>query len=112
MTNESEKTSISRTPVRKNESEKSGMPRPPMRTNPPVPNHDDRAKRFEYTNIDDLFGEVEHKPDPVLDKSITVRQATIVALEQCKSIFEHNGVLWNQAINAVVNALEQYAREN
>lgn len=96
--------------MRTNESEKTGMSRPPIRTNPPEPNT--RAEKFEYTNIDDLFGEVENKPDPVLDKSITVRRATIVALEQCKSIFEPGGVLWNQAINAVVNALEQYAREN
>lgn len=88
------------------EIKKDGMSRPPVRNNPadyPEP------KRFPYTNIDDCIDDHETKADPALDQSITVRQACLIALEQCKSIFEPNGVLWNQAIDAVVNALRNHA---
>lgn len=99
------------------EIKKTGMSRPPVK--PTVDKYAEKPDRYvekpvkyPYTNLDDLFGEVENKPDPILDKSITVRQATLIALEQCKSIFEPGGVLWNQAINAVVNALDQYAKSD
>lgn len=69
-----------------------------------------KPEKFPYTNIDDIFDELESKPDPALDVKISVRQASLIALGQCKSIFEPNGVIWNQAIDAVWNALREYAK--
>ena len=69
-----------------------------------------KSERFPYTNIDDIFDELETKPDTTLDKPITVRKACLIALDQCKNIFEPNGILWNQAIDAVVNGLRNYAK--
>ena len=71
-----------------------------------------KPEKFPYTNIDDIFDELESKPDPALDESITVRQACLIALEQCKSIFEPNSVPWNQAIDTVVNALKDHIHNN
>lgn len=54
--------------------------------------------------MDDLFDDAK---DNILDKSITIREIHKIAISQCKDFMQPYYKLWNDAIFAVLEAIDK-----